>query len=159
MSRPTTTTAAKTPTSRVRVFVSYDIEHDGDLIDLLEEQATAPTSGFEISGRSTSQSATEPHRDKLREAIREVEQVIVICGEHTADAYPVSVELQVAQEEQRPYFLLWGRRQPMCSKPTTAKPGDTMFSWTPEIIAAQLFALRRREDTDEQAAELRRPRS
>ena len=75
--------------------------------------------------------------------IREADQVIVICGEHTELSGRVAAELRVAQEEDRPYVLLWGRREPMCKKPWTAKPSDTMYSWTPEILQNQIFMQRR----------------
>lgn len=31
----------------------------------------------------------------------------------------------------------------MCKKPSTAKPSDTMYSWTPEILQNQIFMHRR----------------
>jgi hypothetical protein len=34
--------------SNVQVFVSFDLEHDLDLYDLLHAQATSVSSGFEI---------------------------------------------------------------------------------------------------------------
>jgi hypothetical protein len=49
----------------------------------------------------------------------------------------------MAQEEDRPYVLLWGRREPMCKKPTTARPADSMYSWTPEILRDQILMHRR----------------
>ena len=140
----------------VRVYASCDIEHDGDLLNLLLAQSAATGSGFDIKATSTT-SSVEGGEERLREAIRAADQVIVICGEHTADSYPVSVEVRVAQEEKCPYLLLWGRRLPMCTKPSTAKPADTMYGWTPDIIAMQILELRRRHAVDDEAAKLRRP--
>jgi hypothetical protein len=154
-----TTTARALANAPVRVFVSYDVEHDDDLVALLEEQAASSRANFEIVARSVGASRSDRELEQLRETIRQVDQVIVICGEHTAEAYPVAVELEIAQQEDCPYFLLWGRRQPMCTKPTSAKPADTMFSWTPDIVSHQLAAVRRREESDERAANLRRPRA
>jgi len=142
----------------VRVYASCDLEHDGDLLDLLLAQSAEAASGFDVTAKSTPSTADEDGENRLRGAIRGVDQVIVICGEHTADSYPVSVEVRVAQEEKRPYLLLWGRRLPMCTKPSTAKPADTMYSWTPDIIATQILQLRRRHDVDDEAARLRRPK-
>ena len=45
------TSVAGTNMDKIRVFVSYDREHDEDLHDLLAEQASR--AGFEISARST----------------------------------------------------------------------------------------------------------
>ena len=130
-------------TKKVRIFVSYDCEHDADLLDRLVEQASRATSGFEISGRSAARWPTDHWDEALRGKIREADLVVVICGEHTEFSGPVGAELRMAQEEDRPYVLLWGRREPMCKKPYTAKPSDSMYSWTPEILQNQISMHRR----------------
>ncbi len=144
------------PTDKIRVFVSYDREHDGDLHDLLVEQASKPTSGFEISARSMSRSPTDLWDEGLRRAIREADQVVVICGEHADCSGRMGAELRIAQEEERPYILLWGRREPMCTKPATAKPVDSMYSWTWEILQSQILTIRRLAGSSERVAELSR---
>ena len=132
---------------KVRIFVSYDCEHDEDLMDRLVAEVAEARSGLEISGRSTM-----PHRtahptdlwdERLRHSIRKADQVVVLCGEHTELSDCVAAELRIAQEEERPYVLLWGRREPMCTRPTTAKPRDSMYSWTPEILQSQILMHRR----------------
>jgi hypothetical protein len=50
----------------------------------------------------------------------------------------VSEELRIAQEENKPYFLLWGRREIMCTRPFSAKAKDSMYSWTREILHDQI---------------------
>lgn len=130
-------------TNKVRIFASYDREHDEDLLDRLVEQASRATSAFEISGRSTTRGRRDYWDDRLRSSIQEVDQVIVICGEHTDASSRVGAELRIAQEEERPYVLLWGRRDPMCTKPATARPADSMYSWTPEILQSQILIHRR----------------
>jgi hypothetical protein len=146
-------------TERVRIFVSYDREHDADLLDRLVEQASKATSVFEISGRSMSRSPTDLWDEGLRRAIREADQVAVICGEHTDCSGRVGAELRIAQEEERPYFLLWGRREPMCTKPTTARPVDSMYSWTWEILQNQILTIRRLAGSSERVAELSRAKA
>lgn len=140
-------------TNKVRIFVSYDREHDEDLLDRLVEQTSRATSGFEISGQSTTRYPTDLWDERLRRSIREADQVIVICGQHTDRSGRVNAELRMAQEEKRPYFLLWGRREPMCTRPPTANPADSMYSWTPEILENQILTLRRLAESDERAAE------
>jgi hypothetical protein len=130
-------------TRRVRIFVSYDREHDADLLERLVEQASTSTSGFEISGQSASRCPTDHWDDALRCKIRDADQVIVICGELTDASGRVGAELRMAQEEDRPYVLLWGRREPMCKKPATARPSDSMYSWTAEILQNQILMHRR----------------
>ncbi len=143
----------------IRVFVSYDREHDGDLHDRLVEQASKSTTGFEISARSKARTPTDLWDEGLRREIREVDEVIVICGEHTDGSERMGTELRLAREEERPYFLLWGRRDLMCTKPTTAKSADAMYSWTWEILQSQLLTLRRAARSNESLAALRRVRA
>ena len=128
---------------QIRVFVSYDREHDGDLHDRLVEQASKSTKGFEISARSRARAPTDLLDEGLRRDIREADEVIIICGEHTDCSERVGTELRIAREEERPYFLLWGRRELMCTKPRTAKPADAMYSWTWEILQSQILTIRR----------------
>ena len=139
---------------QIRVFVSYDREHDGDLHDRLVQEASKSANGFEISARSRARSPTDLWDEALRREIREADQVIVICGEHTDCSERVSTELCIAREEERPYFLLWGRRELICTKPTTARSADAMYSWTWEILQSQLLTLRRGAQSDEDLAGL-----
>lgn len=142
---------------RIRVFVSYDRDSDADLFDLLAEKASKQNCRFEIAARSNGQSATESE-GSLRRAIREADQVIVICGEHTQGSVTMSAELRAAQEEERPYVLLWGRRERMCTKPMTARSADAIYSWTWEVLERQLFSALRTAWSHEQLAELSRQR-
>ncbi len=41
----------------------------------------------------------------------------------------------------------------MCTKPTTGKPTDGMYSWTPEILQNQISTLRRLTESDKRVAE------
>jgi len=125
--------------TKVRVFMSFDLENDGDLHDLLLEQCSGRTAGFEISAESESGTMTASWDERVRRRICEADEVIVICGEHTAASPGVSAELRIAQEEKKPYFLVWGRRESMCTKPAAARSTDTMYSWTWEILQNQIM--------------------
>jgi hypothetical protein len=142
---------------RIRVFVSYDRDADEDLFDLLAEKASKQSCRFEITARSNGESAAESE-GALRRAIREADQVIVICGEHTQDSVTMSAELRAAQEEERPYVLLWGRRERMCTKPMTARSADAIYSWTREVLERQLLTALRAAWSHEQRAEFTRQR-
>jgi hypothetical protein len=122
----------------VRIFTSFDMDHDGDLYDLLLEQSLKGNSGFEISGRSEPWTTEDLLEERVRHGICGADEVIVICGEHTAESSPVSAELRIAQQEEKPYFLLWGRREGMCTRPAGAKTGDSMYSWTREFLQEQI---------------------
>jgi hypothetical protein len=138
----------------VRIFISFDLEHDGDLHDRLLQDSVRPNSGFEISAHSEARTLTDPWEDRIRRRICEADEVIVICGEHTDESLRVSAELRIAQEEGRPYFLLWGRRASMCTKPAAAKPADGMYSWTWEILQSQILVTLRHAAHLERSAAL-----
>jgi hypothetical protein len=132
----------------MNVFVSFDIENDGELYELLLAQSRSPGSGFAVLGGSERSTDTEAGSERVRRRIREADQVIVICGKHTEDSTRMSAELLIAQEEQRPYFLLWGRREIMCTKPIGAKPADGMYSWTGPVLQDQIALTLRKVRTD-----------
>ena len=132
----------------VQVFVSFDLEHDAELYELLLAQSRNPGSGFTVSGRSERSAAADASCDKERRRIREAAQVIIICGEHTETSARVSVELGIAQQEGIPYFLLWGRRNSMCTKPVGAKPAEGMYSWTRQILQDQITFTSRKAAAD-----------
>jgi hypothetical protein len=144
---------------QIRVFVSYDREHDADLHDRFVEEASRSTTGFEIPARSEATTMTDLWDEGLRRDIREADEVIIICGEHTDCSERVGTELRIAREEERPYFLLWGRRELMCTKPATAKPAEGMFSWTWEILQSQIFTIHHAAQSNERWAELRRAKA
>ncbi len=125
---------------RIRIFVSFDGDHDADLHDLLHAQSMRPGSAFEFSARSQGGAMTEAWTASSRTQIRAAEEVVVICGEHTNASPRVATELRIVQEEGKPYLLLWGRRELMCTKPNGAKPTDAMYSWSPDILESQMSA-------------------
>lgn len=130
--------------SKIKVFVSFDLEHDGELYDELLAQSKTASFDFAVSGGSEKSTASDLSDERARRRIREADQVIVICGEHTEASVRVSAELRIAQEEKTPYFLLWGRRDLMCTKPIGAKPAEGMYSWTRQVLQDQIdFALRK----------------
>jgi hypothetical protein len=113
-----------------RVFTSFDYDHDEDLRTLLVGQAKNEDSPFELADWSVKEPFTGDWKKKVRERIRKVDQLIVICGEHTDTATGVSAELEIAQAEKKPYFLLWGRSSKTCVKPKAALATDKIYKWT-----------------------------
>jgi hypothetical protein len=129
--------------STVRLFASFDLEHDADLRDLLLAQSQRSGSGFEIVACSERGTMSERWSENVRRQLDQVDEVIVICGEHTGSSPQVSAELSIARNGNKPYFLLWGRRERMCTKPVGSKSDEGMFSWTRQILSEQIaFALR-----------------
>ena len=125
-----------------RVFTSFDFDHDEDLRNLLVGQSKNEDSPFEMADWSVKEEMTGDWKKKVRERIRKAEQVIVMCGEHTDTATGVSVELKIAQEEKKPYFLLWGRAKKTCKKPTAALASDHMYEWTWDNLKALIGGAR-----------------
>ena len=119
-----------------RAFISFDFDHDEDLRNLLSGQAKNPDTPFEIIDRSVKEPMTGDWKEKVRARIRNADLTIVICGEYTHTASGVAAELAIARELNRPYFLLWGRSDKNCSKPSTAKPDDKIYKWTWDNLKA-----------------------
>lgn len=119
--------------AKTRLFISFDYDHDLDLKTLLVGQAKNPDSPFEIIDWSIKEASAD-WKAKARQRIRASDVVAVICGEHTDTAVGVGTELSIAQEEGIAYFLLWGRADRTCRKPTSAKSTDTIYKWTWENL-------------------------
>jgi hypothetical protein len=114
-----------------RVFISFDYDHDQDLRTMLAGQAKNEGSPFEIADWSVKEAFAESNwQEKVRKRIRQVGQVAVICGNHTDKATGVAAEVKIAQEEEKPYFLLSGRASGTNKKPATALAADKIYDWT-----------------------------
>jgi MTH538 TIR-like domain (DUF1863) len=116
-----------------RVFISFDYDHDLELKNLLVGQAKNEDSPFAIADHSIKEASPE-WKDDATKRIRAVDTVVVICGEHTSTATGVAAELAIAQAESVGYFLLNGRADKPCTKPTTAASGDKIYNWTWENL-------------------------
>ena len=115
----------------VRVFVSFDYDHDEDLRTLLVGQARNSESPFELADWSVKEPMTGDWKEKVRRRIRQTDQMIALCGEYTHTATGVSAEVRIAQEEGIPYFLLRGRSSgKTCTKPAAARSSDKIYDWT-----------------------------
>jgi hypothetical protein len=104
-----------------RVFISFDYDHDATLKEFLVGQAKLPDSPFEIADWSI-KVASPGWVAEARRRIRASDTVAVICGQHTHTAVGVSTEVEIAQDESIPYFLLNGYREKTCYKPSSAFP-------------------------------------
>lgn len=113
-----------------RTFISFDYDHDLDLKNLLVGQARNTDSPFEITDMSIKETISKDWKANARQRIKGCDVVIVICGKNTDSATGVSAELKIAQEENVPYFLLYGRSNDNCVKPIAAKISDKIYRWT-----------------------------
>ena len=80
--------------AKKRIFISFDYDHDSNLKTLLVDQAKNQDSLFEIADWSVKQELAGDWKEKVRSRIKRVDQVIVICGEHTDTASGVNIELK-----------------------------------------------------------------
>ena len=115
--------------AKKRAFISFDFDHDKDLRGSLVEQAKRPDSPFHIKDGSLEEPVNGKWKKKARALICKADLMIVICGEHTHDAAGVEAEVTIAQKENKPYFLLKGRRHKTCKKPRSARREDTIHPW------------------------------
>ena len=122
--------------TKARVFTAFDFDNDEDLRNMLVGQSKHSDSPFELADWSVKEAMTGDWKAKVRTRIRGVDQVIIMCGEYTDKAVGVSAELRIAQEEEKPYFLLRGRSSKICKKPTAAKTTDKMYPWTWDTLKA-----------------------
>jgi len=128
--------------AKKNAFISFDYDHDIDLKNLLVGQARNPDTPFDIKDMSIKDAISRDWKDKARTRIKGCDVVIVICGEYTYTATGVAAELSIAQDEKVPYFLLWGRSEKNCTKPTTAKNTDNIYKWTWDNLKALIGGAR-----------------
>ncbi len=120
--------------TKPKIFISFDFENDADLRDFLVGQAKNPNSPFEIENWSLKEPLTGDWKEKIKTRIRRCDQVIIICGYKTDIAIGVNIELQIAQEKEKPYFLLAGRKEGINKKPKNALSTDKIYRWTWENL-------------------------
>lgn len=123
---------------KTMIFVSFDFDHDEGLKNLFVGQAKHDDTPFDVTDMSVKEALQGDWKEKVRQRIKKVEQVVVLCGEHTDTANGVAAEVKIAQEERKPYFLLAGYADKRCRRPTTALATDGMYVWTWSIVAALL---------------------
>ena len=125
-----------------RAFISFDFDHDAELRDALVGQARNPDSPFRIADLSLREAFDSNWKQRVRGRIRKTDLTIVICGEHTHTAKGVAAEVTITQEEQKPYFLLWGRPKKTCKKPVNAYGSDKIYEWTWENLKSLIGGAR-----------------
>jgi len=113
-----------------KAFISFDYDNDEFLRTALVGQARHPDTPFEIIDRSVKDHLPGDWKSKVRGRIQRADLVVVMCGEYTHTARGVAVELEIAQELGKPYFLLRGYSDRPCTRPTAARAGDKIYNWT-----------------------------
>jgi hypothetical protein len=96
-------------------------------------------------------------RAAVRRQVREADQIVVICGEHTGEASRVVAEVEIAHEEDKPCLFLWGRREQMCTMPPNAARTASMYSWTWDILVQRIAETLRAKQLLEVPEPFKRP--
>lgn len=128
--------------ARKRAFISFDYDHDADIKMLLAGQAKHPDSPFDFTDASVKEHLTGDWKEKVKKRMGNIDVVIILCGESTHTASGVAQELAIAREAGKPYFLLAGRTDKFCQKPTTALPDDKVYKWTWDNLKALIAGSR-----------------
>jgi hypothetical protein len=116
--------------AKIRLFISFDYDHDAFLKEALVEQSKKADSPFEFTDASVKAHLTGDWKDKVEGRIDRADQVAVICGKNTNTATGVAAEVAIAQDLNKPYFLLAGYSAGGNKRPATALAADEMYEWT-----------------------------
>ncbi len=120
--------------TKQRVFISFDYDHDEGVKIMLAGQAKLEDSPFDFKDASVKQELSGDWKEKVKNRLKNCDQMIVLCGTSTDSATGVSAELEIAQELKLPYFLLAGYSSKTCKKPKAAKTSDSIYTWTWENL-------------------------
>ena len=125
-----------------RVFISFDVDHDEGTKTMLAGQAKLPDTPFDFIDASVKEHLTGDWKDKVRRRMDNIDVVIVLCGEYTHTASGVAMEVTIAQEEKKQYFLLRAYADKTYTKPTSAKSSDKVYDWTWDNLKALISGRR-----------------
>ena len=128
--------------AKKRAFISFDYDHDEDLRTMLAGQAKHTDTPFEFTDASVKDHLTGDWKEKIRRRMANVDVVIVLCGEWTHTASGVATELTIAREAKKPYFLLAGRADKTCTRPSSALASDKVYKWTWDNLKALIDGAR-----------------
>jgi hypothetical protein len=133
--------AWEVPVSQVRVFVSFDLDHDNDCKDRLVRQLAPEGSNFTVNDWSIREIAAD-WQEKARKRIANTDLLLLICGEHTDTAASVNNEIEIARETNKPYLLLDGRSG-RGKRPKTALETDRILDWNVNSLWSPAASSRR----------------
>lgn len=127
--------------AKKRLFVSFDYDNDETLKTFLIGQSKHSDTPFDVTDASVKEHLTGDWQAKVRGRINNADVVCVLCGTKTHTAKGVAVELQIAKNLKKPYFLLKGYKDSNCTKPDGAD-GDTMYAWSWDNLKALIHGNR-----------------
>jgi len=99
-----------------------------------KSQSKLEDTPFDIWDSSIKEHMDGDWQAKVKAKLRNVDIICVRCGEKTHTAKRVAIELQIAKDLGKPYFLLKGYKERTCTKPTSATTADKLYDWTWENL-------------------------
>jgi hypothetical protein len=120
--------------TKKRAFISFDYDNDEGAKILLAGQAKLPDSPFDFTDASVKEHLVGDWKEKVRRRIQNADVVVVLCGTKTNSAAGVAIELQIAKELNKSYFLLAAHPDKVCVPPTSASASDKIYKWAWENL-------------------------
>ena len=116
--------------AKKRVFISFDVDHDEGVKNMLAGQAKHPDSPFDFTDASIKEPLTGDWKGKVRRRMDNIDVVIFLCGTLTNTASGVTAEYRIALDANKPYFCLKAYSDKYCMKPAGAFASDKVYDWT-----------------------------
>ena len=112
-----------------KVYICFDYDNDLFLKEALVAQSKLDDSPFSISDVSIKQEIESNWQVYARQRIKNSDIVVVMCGHNTHSARGVAIELEIARQEGKPYFMLCGYSDGRFQRPSNAQ-GESVYEWT-----------------------------
>lgn len=131
-------------TKPVRVYISFDFEHDLELKNGLVAQLE--TLGFGPNWIDQSIQSTiidERWQTHARQRIGASDLVLVICGRNTSTVKGIDIEYKIARQMNKPVRFLRGRQEGASLPHDVGASDRTMTSMAPADVAGLMSEFRR----------------
>lgn len=127
---------------RKRLFISFDFDNDLGAKTMLAGQSNLPDTPFDFADASVKKHLTGDWESKVRERIRRADVVCILCSPTTAGAQGVAIELEIAKELGKPYFLLKAYGDRSAYPPKGASSTDKIYKWEWENLKRLIHGAR-----------------
>lgn len=122
---------------QIKVFISFDYEHDKDIRNSLQQQMYNQES-LRFLDCSIHKPIDEKWKREARKKIENCDLVIFLCGRNTSTTSGVTAEMSIVQELKKPYILLKGRKKIKVEKPRNSLKSDIIIPWKWKRIVKEI---------------------
>lgn len=116
------------PMAKKTVYIAFDYD-DLNVKQNLIAESNRPDCPWEFRDYSIRKEVEGAWVGEAKRLIAAADCVIVLCGQQTHQAVGVAIELQAAQELNKPYFLLSCTRNGTPTKPRHARSEDKIWTY------------------------------